>query len=99
MKSEKNDSYTKYYNLEIDNLIKEINKNSYQKVLLQFPDGLKRFAKNIIDDLKLETKASYYIYFGTCYGGCDIPLHLTNMKFNLCVQWGHTNYIKKENIW
>jgi 2-(3-amino-3-carboxypropyl)histidine synthase len=92
-------SYNEFYDLEIHNIINEINKHNYKKILLQLPDGLKRFAKDVINDLSSKTNAKYYIYFGTCFGGCDIPLHLQELNFDLCIQWGHSNYIKKKDMW
>ncbi|MFW6285974.1 MAG: diphthamide synthesis protein [Nanoarchaeota archaeon] len=91
--------YENYYDLEIPQLIQEININKNKFVLLQFPDGLKQFSKQIVDELYSKTKAEYFIYYGTCYGGCDIPIFLKDLGFDLCVQWGHTNFIKKEGSW
>lgn len=91
--------YETYYDLELDKLIEEINLNQYKLVLLQFPDGLKYYAKEIIDELKDKTKSEYFSYFGTCFGACDIPYHLEKLGFDLCVQWGHAVYIKKKEMW
>ncbi|MDA3856091.1 MAG: diphthamide synthesis protein [Candidatus Woesearchaeota archaeon] len=91
--------YKTYYDLEIDKLIDDINSNNHKLVLLQFPDGLKYYSKEIIDELKEKTKADYFSYFGTCFGACDIPHHLDKLGFDLCVQWGHAVYIKKKEMW
>lgn len=87
------------YNLELDNLIKEINKNNHKQVLLQLPDGLKPQAKEIVDTLRKQTKADFFIYFGTCYGACDSPLHLERLNFDLNIQWGHTPFKKIKQGW
>lgn len=87
------------YDLEIDKLAQDINKNKHKLVLLQFPDGLKYYAKQVIDELKSKTNAEFFSYFGTCYGACDIPLHLEKLGFDLVVQWGHAVYVKKKEMW
>ena len=97
MIEEKN--YSTYYDLELEKLSEEINKNKYEKIVLQFPDGLKYYAKEVLDELQSKTNADFFIYFGTCFGGCDVPLHLKELKFDLCVQWGHSVYIKKKDMW
>lgn len=96
---DEDNSYKTYYNLEIEKLIKEINKNNYKLVLLQFPDGLKYYSKQIVDELRKNTKSEYFIYFGTCFGACDVPIHLEKLKFDLCVQWGHEVFIKRKEMW
>ncbi|NCC71565.1 hypothetical protein EOM09_08390 [bacterium] len=68
-------------------------------IVLQFPDGLKYYAKEVIDYLNSKTNADYFSYFGPCFGACDVPLHLKQLNFDLCVQWGHSIYIKKKEMW
>ncbi len=92
-------TYSTYYDLELDKLAIEINENKYKLVLLQFPDGLKYYSKEVVDELRQKTKAEYFIYFGTCFGACDIPMHLKDLGFDLNVQWGHSVYIKKKEMW
>ncbi len=93
------ESVSTYYDLELDKLIEQINKDKSKLVLLQFPDGLKYYSKEVVDTLREKTDAEYFSYFGTCYGACDVPLHLKEMKFDLCVQWGHSVYIKRKDMW
>lgn len=88
------------YDLEIESIILEINSNNYLDVILQFPDGLKQFAKVVVDKLNKKTKANIYIYFGTCFGACDVPLYLKNMDFDYLVSFGHSKFLKeKKKIW
>jgi len=88
-----------YYNLEIEKLILDINKNKFKLVLLQFPDGLKYYFKEIVDELREKTEAEFFVYFGTCFGACDIPLYLESLDFDLCVQWGHEVFVKTKEMW
>lgn len=96
---DENNSYKTYYNLEIEKLIKDVNKNNHKLVLLQFPDGLKYYSKQIVDELRDNTSAEFFMYFGTCFGACDVPIHLEKLNFDLCVQWGHETFIKTKEMW
>lgn len=93
------ESYSTYYDLELTKLIEQINSEDKKLVLLQFPDGLKYYSKEVVDVLRKETKAQFFTYFGTCFGACDIPFHLEKLGFDLCVQWGHSVYVKKKEMW
>jgi len=92
-------NYSTYYDLEVEKLIHEVNKKNHKLILLQFPDGLKYYSKEVVDELRKNTKAEFFIYFGTCFGACDIPLHLKELEFDLCIQWGHATFIKTKEMW
>jgi len=81
------------YNLELEKVISEINKNKFKLVLLQFPDGLKPYATAVVDFLKEKTKAEFLIWIGSCYGACDSPtgIEKINPKIDFVVQFGHNN--------
>ena len=87
------------YNLEINKIILEVNKNNFKKVVLQFPDGLKYYSNKVVDILEEKTDCFFCIYFGSCFGACDVPLHLKELDFDLCVQFGHNVYLKKKGSW
>lgn len=95
----KKNTHSTYYDLETKKLANDINKNKNKLVVLQFPDGLKYYAKEVVDELKKQTQSQYFIYFGPCFGACDVPLHLKQLNFDLCVQWGHAPYIKTKEMW
>ncbi|HLD10607.1 MAG TPA: diphthamide synthesis protein [Candidatus Nanoarchaeia archaeon] len=75
------------YDFEFDRIVNEI-KNA-KTVLIQLPDGLKPYFKEIVDYLEARTKASIFIWEGSCFGACDIP----NANFDLLVQFGHNSYL------
>lgn len=77
------------YDLEIDRIIKEIDREKAKKVLLQFPDGLKIYSNLIADELKKKTKAEIFVWLGSCFGACDLP-NVNN--FDLLIQFGHTKF-------
>ena len=79
------------YELELDSIVAEIKKNKVKKVLLQFPDGIKPYATVVVDELEIRIPGvQFYIWLGSCYGGCDIPE--VNDKVDLVVQFGHTMF-------
>lgn len=85
------------YNLELDNIAKEIKKTKAKTVLIQLPDGLKPKAEIIVDYIEKNTKAKAFIWLGTCYGGCDIPnTSSISPKIDLIIQIGHNKFIKEE---
>lgn len=85
----------KIYNLGLDKVVEEIfdNKNKVKLILLQFPDGLKPYATAIVDYLEEKTSAEFLIWFGSCFGACDIPVGIENLKIDLVVQFGHNELI------
>ena len=78
------------YDLELDNLVKEIKKDNAKLVCLQLPDGLKPNATEIVKELKEKVDCEFVIWSGSCWGACDTPLGLNNLKFDLLVQFGHS---------
>ena len=77
------------YDLELERVVKEIQKAKAKTVLLQLPEGLKPKAKEIADFLKEKTKAEVFIWLGSCFGSCDIP----KTDYDLLIQWGHSKNV------
>ncbi len=79
------------YDLELEKVVKEIVKTKAKLVLLQFPDGLKLYATAVVDFLEEKTKATFLIWFGSCFGACDTPVGLEQIKpkVDLVIQFGH----------
>ena len=82
-----------FYDLDLDKIILDIKKSKAKLVLLQFPDGLKIYAISIVDYLreKTQNKTEFLIWFESCYGACDTPIGLENIKpkIDLVIQFGH----------
>ncbi len=79
------------YDLELDTVVKKIKNSKAKLVLLQFPDGLKPYATEIVDNLKSNCNVEFLIWFGSCFGACDTP-NLgkdLNKKIDLVIQFGH----------
>lgn len=79
----------KIYDLELDKIVSEIKKEKAKLVLLQFPDGLKPYATSVVDYLEEKVNTNFLIWFGNCFGACDTPIGIENMKIDLVVQFGH----------
>lgn len=78
------------YNLELERVSGEINKQKAKLVCVQLPDGLKPQAKDIVDSLERSTNAKILIWQGSCFGACDVPTQLDKLGVDLLVQWGHS---------
>ena len=94
MKNYSIDEINERYDLELDRIIIEIKRKKANLVLLQFPDGLKPYATTIVDYLEEKTnkKVDFLIWFGSCYGACDIPVLGKELekKIDLVIQFGHS---------
>ena len=75
------------YELGLNGIVKDIGDSKL--VLLQFPDGLKPFATVIVDYLEEKTNVEFLIWFGSCFGACDVPTGLEDLNIDLIVQFGH----------
>ena len=78
------------YELEIPKIVGDIKKNKAQKVLLQFPEGLKPYAQVICDKVQGEAGCQCFIWMGTCFGACDVPLEVEKLGVDMIVQFGHS---------
>lgn len=87
----------KKYDFEFDIIVKEIKEQKAKLVLLQFPDGLKPYAIEIVDFLESKTSAEFLIWMGSCYGACDTPTGLEKIKpkIDLMIQFGHSELMPK----
>ena len=68
----------------------------YRRVLIQIPDGLKANFDWIMENIKEKIKAKeYWIWFGSNYGACDIPVYIKYYDFDLIIHIGHSNLFYK----
>ncbi|MEM2873875.1 MAG: diphthamide synthesis protein [Candidatus Nanoarchaeia archaeon] len=89
------------YNLNINKVVAEIAKIKKEnpKVCLQLPDGLKQHATKIYDEVSKKLKdsnlkAQLWLWAGSNFGACDLPLQLKNIGFDLLINFGHTAFRK-----
>ncbi len=78
------------YNLEFDKIVKVIEEKKPKTVLLQFPDGVKPHATEIVEELEKKiSNVEFRIWLGDCFGACDVP----DSDCDLLVQFGHAPWI------
>ena len=80
------------YELDLERAVKEISKSKAKIVCIQLPDGLKKYAGDIQKEIESRTKANAVIWFGSCFGACDIPEVLEKIGVDLLIQWGHEEW-------
>ena len=80
------------YALELESVAERINRKKARRVMLQLADGLKPLAKQIHEELERKTKATIFIWGGSCFGACDTPAGLESLKVDLLVQFGHSEW-------
>ncbi len=87
------------YEIEIDKIVKTIKKEKAKRVLLQFPDGLKPYSTIIAEEIEKKAGCECIIWFGSCYGACDVPIEVERLNVDLIIQFGHSPWdYKRKNI-
>ena len=81
------------FRLELDRVLNEIKKRDAKHVLIQLPEGLMTRAKEVADAVK-DAGAEPYIWFGSCFGACDLPLGTEDLGIDLLVAFGHNMFHK-----
>lgn len=80
--------------MEINEIKRILKEKKYKRVLIQVPDGLKPKIKEFYEELKKEFKdIEFYIWVGSNYGGCDIPIWL-DKYVDLIIHIGHNKFYK-----
>ncbi len=87
------------YDLEIEKVLEEIEKAKAKTVLLQFPDGIKPRAFEVVDEInKKMPSVRVFTWLGACYGACDLPIQLSE-RVDLVIQFGHNRFVKNVRGW
>lgn len=84
------------YNLELDRVVKEIERKKSRIVCLQLPDGLKPKATEISEFIERNTRAKCIIWLGSCFGACDLPQGLEKLNIDMLIQFGHSEWKYKK---
>jgi 2-(3-amino-3-carboxypropyl)histidine synthase len=78
------------YEIDLEKVVKDINKGNYKLVAVQIPEGLKTCGLKIVDYLQKATKADVILNIDPCFGACDIPYNnLKELGVDLIVHIGH----------
>jgi 2-(3-amino-3-carboxypropyl)histidine synthase len=80
------------YDLEIDKAVGKIQAEKAKTVCIQLPDGLKPYADRIQERIEDKTGARVFIWAGSCYGACDVPIEVQRLGVDLLIQWGHSEW-------
>jgi diphthamide biosynthesis enzyme Dph1/Dph2-like protein len=83
------------WEFDLEDARKAIATHHAKKVLIQLPDGIKPYGKDIVDALK-DTGAELFIWTDSNYGSCDLPVEAKNVGVDLILHFGHEqwNYMK-----
>jgi 2-(3-amino-3-carboxypropyl)histidine synthase len=86
------------FDLEEERLKEAIVKSGAERVLLQFPEGLKTESLRIARIVE-EVGALPIISANPCYGACDLAIDTAqSLDVDLIIHYGHTKFLKHEQI-
>jgi len=94
MKTKTIQEINEIYDLELERVVGTIKKNKAKKVLLQFPEGMKPYAQKIVDEVEDKVNCNCFIWLGSCFGACDLPLEVERLGVDLIVQFGHSKNLR-----
>ncbi len=78
------------FDFELDRVVREIEEKDAEEVSLQFPQGLKRQATDVVDRLRERAPdVQFYVSGERCYGACDLDEWLLK-RTDVLVHFGHS---------
>jgi len=81
------------FDFEIEKIIEKIKKENLKIIGLQFPEGLKKYAVKIAEEIENKTNTKTIIFIDPIYGACDIKLNeAKNLNIDLIVHFGHEKF-------
>jgi len=84
------------YNLEVEKVIDEVKSRGARRVLIQAPDGLKQYLRDLHERLVKEG-ATVVLSADPCYGGCDLAdEEAAFIGAELLIHIGHFKFSKVE---
>ncbi|CQH54214.1 2-(3-amino-3-carboxypropyl)histidine synthase [Halobacterium hubeiense] len=87
------------WDYELDRIVEAVEERDAEKVGLQFPEGLKRSAPGVADDLRklLPDDTRVLISGQPCYGACDLDTYMMR-RTDVFVHFGHSPMKESEKI-
>ena len=82
------------WDFELQGVIKELKRRGCKKVLVQLPEGLKIYARKIMDELGSHG-IECVLSGDPCYGACD----LRTLEGYVTVHFGHAPFFENEHIY
>lgn len=87
------------YSIDFEKIIKTIKKKKHKRIVIQLPEGLKKYASRIVEYLEKNTKATIIVSADPCFGACDVANNnLKNLDVDLIIQIGHVSIPEVENL-
>ncbi len=81
------------YDFEIPKILREIKESKAKFIALEFPEGLKKYAVEIADEIEEKTRAKVVIFINPSYGACDIKENeAKRLGVDLIIHFGHTEF-------
>ncbi|MHA1994203.1 MAG: diphthamide biosynthesis enzyme Dph2 [Candidatus Hodarchaeales archaeon] len=81
------------YELEIDQIVQKIRENSYNSVLIQFPEGMLDKPLKTIKETLSKENIKVYVAGDPSYGICDLAVDLAKkLKCELLIHFGHSEF-------
>ncbi|GGL22722.1 diphthamide biosynthesis enzyme Dph2 [Halarchaeum grantii] len=87
------------WDYELDRIVEAVEERDAEKVGLQFPEGLKRRAPHVADDLRalLPDDTRVMISGKPCYGACDLDTYMMR-RTDVFAHFGHSPMKESEKI-
>ena len=87
------------WDYELDRIVEAVEERDAEKVGMQFPEGLKRSAPGVADDLRklLPDDTRVMISGQPCYGACDLDTYMMR-RTDVFVHFGHSPMKESEKI-
>ncbi len=80
-------------------VIDAVKEHNAKRVLLQFPDGLKMHAHEILKRVRENTDAEeVFVWQGSNFGACDLPVEARNVGVDLIIHFGHSPWDYRRNV-
>lgn len=84
------------YDLELDRVVREVKSSGAKTVIVQAPDGLKPYIKDLYQSLS-SLGVTVFVSADSCYGGCYLADDLGGLLgAEMLIHIGHKKFIKKE---
>ncbi|MBC7110459.1 MAG: diphthamide biosynthesis enzyme Dph2 [Archaeoglobi archaeon] len=83
--------------IELEKAIQEVKRRGAKRVGIQLPDGLRRRAFEIAEEIEKECNSEVIISGNTCFGACDIDFHLLE-EVDVLLHFAHSRIGTSEKI-
>ncbi|MFQ5761494.1 MAG: diphthamide biosynthesis enzyme Dph2 [Candidatus Bathyarchaeia archaeon] len=85
------------FKFETERVASTIRRRGAKRVMLQLPEGLKKYGVGLARELEAQTSAVIYVSCDPCYGACDLPLDEARLlNVDLIIHYGHSKFAFEE---